>query len=156
NSTTGMAFYTLKHRDGEDKTLDLYINEGKIGQFTYIKEDFVLKSDIPIGMTMNYTLQIANYSPWLDYAACIRVLMSSPQQNPWFIQYSISGIDITTIMTSANGFVFVRENRVRPNTVQSINISFTRTSLVSDNMTLIIELAPHRGSAIVDSLKIII
>ncbi|CAF1592194.1 unnamed protein product, partial [Adineta steineri] len=149
NTTTGMAFYALKHRDGEDNTLDLYINEGKIGQFTYIREDFVLRSDIPIGTTMNYTLQIANYSPWLDYAACIRVLMSSPQQNAWFIQYSISGIDITTIMTSADGFVFVRENRVRPNTVQSINISFTRTSLVSDTMTLIIELAPHRGSAIV-------
>ncbi|CAF1274672.1 unnamed protein product [Adineta steineri] len=156
NSTTGMAFYALKHRDGEDKTLDLYINEGKIGQFTYIKEDFVLKSDIPIGTTINYTLNIANYSPWLDYAACIRVLMSSNQQNGWFIQYSISGIDITTIMTSANGFVFVRENRVHPNTIQGINISFTRTSAVYHNTTLIIELAPHRGSAIVDSLQIII
>ena len=158
NSTTGMAFYALKHRDGEAKTLDLYVKEGKIGQFSYVKQsttaDLVLNSDVPVGTTFNYTFQVADYSPWLDYAACIRVLVLSGRQDGWRIQYSIGGVDITAPMNSVDGFVFVRDNRVRPNSIQSINVSFTRTFAVNDSMTLIIELAPHRGSAVVDSLQI--
>jgi hypothetical protein len=158
NSTTGMAYYALKHRDGEAETLDLYIHEGNIGQFDYVKEsmtaDMILNSNVPVGTILNYTLHVADYSPWLDYAACIRVLISVGQQDGWNIQYSIGEVDITAAMTSADGFVFIRENRVRPKSTQSISISFTRTSTVHQNMTLTIQLAPHRGSAVVDSLQI--
>ncbi|CAF1573222.1 unnamed protein product [Didymodactylos carnosus] len=157
NSTTGMAFYALKHRDGEPETLDLYVDEGKVGQFAYVKQstkaDMVLNSNVPVGTTLNYTLHVADYSPWLDYAACIRVLISAGQQDGWDIRYSIGEVDIIATMTSADGFIFVRENRVQPNTVQSIRVSFTRTSVVHHNMTLTIELAPHRGSTVVDSLQ---
>jgi hypothetical protein len=159
NSTTGMAFYALKHRDGEAETLDLYVDEGKIGQFTYVtqstKADLILNSNVPVGTILNYTLHVADYSPWLDYAASIRVIISDGQQDGWHIRYSIAGVDITATMASADGFIFVRENRVRPNTVQHISVSFTRTSAVHHNTTLTIELAPHRGSAVVDSLRII-
>jgi hypothetical protein len=158
NSTTGMAYYALKHRDGEPETLDLYMGEGKIGQFAYVKQpmtaDMILNSNVPVGTVFNYTLHVADYSPWLDYAACIRVLISAGQQDGWGIQYSINELDITTIITSVDGFVFNRENRVRPNSVQSINVSFTRNFGVHQNMTLTIQLAPHRGSDVIDSLQI--
>jgi hypothetical protein len=158
NSTTGMAFYALKHRDGDAETLDLYVDEEKIGQYTYTKQpttaDLILNSNVPVGTTYNYTLHIADYSPWLDYAACIRVLVSAGRQDGWNIGYSIGGVDITAAMTNMDGFVFVRENRVHPNSEQSIRMSFIRTSAVYDNMTLTIELAPHRGSAVVDSLQL--
>ncbi|CAF2717036.1 unnamed protein product [Rotaria sp. Silwood2] len=158
NSTTGMAFYALKHRDGEAETLDLYIDEGKIGQFAYVtqstKPDMILNSNGAAGTTLNYTLHVADYSSWLDYAACIRVRISTDQQDGWHIRYSIGEVDITETITSVDGFIFVRENRVRPNTVQSINVSFTQTSMVHHSMTLTIELAAHRGSTVVDSLRI--
>jgi hypothetical protein len=158
NSTTGMAYYALKHRDGEPQTLDLYMDEGKIGQFAYVKQstiaDMILKSNVPVETVLNYTLHVADYSPWLDYAACIRVLVSAGQQDGWNIRYSLKEVDITTAMTSTDGFVFNRENRVRPNSVQNIIISFTRTFAVHQNMTLTIQLAPHRGSDVVDSLQI--
>jgi hypothetical protein len=158
NSTTGMAYYALKHRDGEAETLDLYVDEGKIGQFVYVKQstkaDVILNSNVPAGTTVNYTIYVADYSPWLDYAACLRVLISAGHPDGWHIRYLIGGVDITATMTSTNGFIFVRENRVRPKTVQSINVSFTRTVVVHHNMTLTIELAPHRGSTVVDSLRI--
>jgi hypothetical protein len=158
NSTTGMAYYALKHRDGEPQTLDLYMDEGKIGQFAYVKQsttaDMILKSNVPVETVLNYTLHVADYSPWLDYAACIRVLVSGGQQDGWNIRYSLKEVDITTAMTSIDGFVFNRENRVQPNSVQNIIISFTRTFAVHQNMTLTIQLAPHRGSDVVDSLQI--
>jgi hypothetical protein len=158
NSTTGMAYYVLKHRDGEPETLDLYMHEGNIGRFTYVKQsttaDMILNSNVPVGTVFNYTLHVADYSPWLDYAACIRVLISAGQQDGWGIQYSINELDITTVITSVDGFVFNRENRVRPNSVQSINVSFTRNFGVHQNMTLTIQLAPHRGSDVIDSLQI--
>ena len=159
NSTTGMAYYALKHRDGEAETLDLYVNEGKIGRFGYVKQsisaDIILNSNIPVGTALNYTLHVADYSSWLDYAACVRVLLSAEQQDGWHIRYAIGETDITAMMASPEGFVFVRENRVRPNTVQRINVSFTRTSTVYHGMALLIELSPHRGSPVVDSLRII-
>jgi hypothetical protein len=158
NSTTGMAYYALKHRDGEPQTLDLYMDEGNIGQFAYVKQsmtaDMILKSNVPVGTILNYTLHVADYSPWLDYAACLRVLLSDGQQDGWNIRYSLNEVDITAAMTSTDGFVFNRENRVRPNSIQSIIISFTRTFAVHQNMTLTIQLAPHRGSDVVDSLQI--
>ncbi len=160
NSTTGMAYYALKHRDGEPGTLDLYIYEGNIGRFTFAKEsmmaDMIINSDAPVGTIFNYTLHVADYSSWLDYAACIRAFISAGEQDGWGIQYSVNGIDITAAMISANGFVFVRENRLRPNSIQSIVVFFTRILAVHQNMTLKIELAPHRGSAVVDSLQIMV
>jgi hypothetical protein len=153
-----MAFYALKHRDGEPETLDLYVEDGKIGQYVYVKQsttaDVILNSSIPVGTTLNYTLRVADYSLWLDYAACIQVLISAGQQDGWDIRYSIGEVDITATMNSADGFVFVGENRVQPNSVQSISVSFTRTLSVYHPLTLTIQLAPHRGSAVVDSLQI--
>jgi hypothetical protein len=158
NSTTGMAYYALKHRDGEAGTLDLYMHEGNIGQFTYVKQsmmlDMILNSNVSVGTILNNTLHVADYSSWLDYAACIRVLISAGQQDGWNIQYSIGEVGITAAMTSTDGFVFIRENRVRPNSVQSISVSFTRTSAMRQRMTLTIQLVPHRGSSVVDSLRI--
>jgi hypothetical protein len=160
NTTTGMAYYALKHRDGEPETLDLYLHEGKVGQFAYVKQsmtaDMILNSDVPLGTTLKYTLHVADYSPWLDYAACIRTFISSGKQNGWNIQYSMNEVDITTAVTSIDGFVFIREYRVRPNSVQSIVVSFTRISTVNQNAALIIELAPHRGSDVVDSIRIML
>ncbi|UJR11434.1 hypothetical protein I4U23_015614 [Adineta vaga] len=159
NSTTGMAFYALKHRDGIPETLDLYINEGKIGQYSFVKEsrkvDMILNSNVPIGTILNYTFVIADYSSWLDYAACIRVFTVGDPMNGWEINYTIRGIDITSTIHSTDGFLFIRENRIQPQTIQSVNVSFIRTSTVHNNMTLIIELTPHRGSDRVDSLRII-
>ena len=159
NSTTGMAYYALKHRDGEPETLDIYMDKGKIGQFKYVKQstatDLILDANIPVGTSLNYTLYVANYSPWLDYAACIQAYISDGQQHGWNIQYSIDEVDITAAMTSADGFVFKRNNRLQPNSIQSINVSFIRTFAVHQNMVLTIQLAPHRGSDVVDSLQII-
>ena len=159
NSTTGMAYYALKHRDGEPRTLDLYIDEGQIGQFIYVKQstvaDVILKSNVPVGTSVNYTLQVADYSPWLDYAACIRILVSANEQLGWKIQYLLNEVDITETINTINGFIFNREYRLRPNSVQKIVVVFTRTSAMHDNMTLTIELAPHRGSDIVDSMRIL-
>lgn len=158
NTTTGMAYYVLKHRDGEPETLDLYMHEGKIGQYTFRKQpvttDIILNSNVPIGTTFNYTLHVADYSSWLDYAACIRVFVSDGKQDGWNVQYSLNGVDITSAVTNIDGFVFVRENRIQPDSVHNIIVSVTQTFRVSEIMTLIIQLAPHRGSDIVDSLQI--
>ena len=155
NSTTGMAYYALKHRDGEIATLDLYINEGKIGQFTYLSSaNLMLNSNVLVGTTMNYTLSVADYSAWLDYAACIRTFISAGQQDGWDIRYSIGEVDITEAITSAEGFIFIREHRLWSNSVQNISVFLTRTSTVNQSMILTIQLAPHRGSVIVDSLQI--
>jgi hypothetical protein len=135
-----MAYYALKHRDGEPQTLDLYMDDGKIGQFAYVKQsmtaDMILKSNVPVGSILNYTLHVADYSPWLDYAACIQAFISAGQQDGWDIRYSLNEVDITAAMISADGFVFNRENRIQPNSVHSIIVSFTRTFTVHQNMTL--------------------
>ena len=158
NSTTGMAYYALKHRDGEPKTLDLYVKEGGIGWQVYTSQsthlNLILNPHTPAGTMLNYTLNVANYSPWLDYAACIRAVSRVGDQHGWNIQYSIGQIDISAQIISPEGFIFVREYRLLPNTVLSINVSFSRTFTVNPALGLIILLAPHRGSTVVDSLQI--
>lgn len=161
NTTSGMAYYALKHRDGEPETLDLYMHQNNIGQYRYKIQstELDLIVSLPIdALAVNHTVHIADYSEWLDYAACIRAFNSSNIENGWKIQYLIDDIDITTAITSHDGFIFVRDYRIRPKTVQSILISITSTSTMSvnGNTTLTIELAPHRGSAIVDSLQILL
>lgn len=158
NSTSGMAYYALKHRDGEPETLDLYMHEGNIGQHVYVKRstvaDMIINSDVAVGTVQNYTFHVADYSSWLDYAASIRALISPAEFNEWNIRYFNDDVDITAAIISTDGFVFVRQNRLWPDTVRSIVASLTRTSFADQNSTLIIQLAAHRGSDPVDSLRI--
>ena len=158
NSTTGMAYYALKHRDGESETLDLYMHEGKVGQYLYKQRstapDRIINSNTPVGVVQNYTVHVADYSAWLDYAACIRTITSPTKLNEWNIRYFLDELDITTSINSTDGFIFFKENRLWPNSVRSIVVSLTRTSVEDQNSTLIIQLAAHRGSDVVDSLRI--
>ena len=160
NSTSGMAYYTLKHRDGEPETLDLYVHEGNIGRHVYVKQsmitDMIINSDVAVGTVQNYTLHVADYSSWLDYAAWIRAFVSPAELNEWNIRYFCDDLDITATINSTDGFVFVRQNRLWPGTVRSIIVSLTRTSTVDQNSTLFIQLAAHRGSDPIDSLRIVL
>jgi len=156
NTTTGMAYYVLKHRDGEPETLDLYMHENMTGKHVYVPQalrpDLVV--NVPVGVVVNHTVHIADYSDWLDYAASIRANITGGSKSGWNIIYTLNGVDISHAMNSPNGFIFLREHRVRPGTVQSIDISITSTSAITENAILNIQLAPHRGSAVVDSVQI--
>ena len=157
NSTTGMAYYALKHRDGEPDTLDLYVGNDEIGRFVYVQSAtevaVALNRSISVGTTVNYTVYVANESPWLDYAAWIRVRYSTVDEIPWQIKYSIGETDITGSVLSNAGYSLIRQNRLWPKMVQKMNVLFTRRAHQHPEGTMTIELAPHRGSSTVDSIR---
>lgn len=137
------------------------MNPGRIGRFAYVRDskkvDVIVNYNVAVGTTLSYTFQVANYSLWLDYAAWIRIMMPNGQSSRWHIKYHIDEVDITKRLLSDDGYTFVRQHRLRPSTIQSIHVSFTRTRREQQqNVTLVIELALHRGSQAIDSLRMIV
>ncbi|MEY3898065.1 MAG: hypothetical protein RLZZ214_3586, partial [Verrucomicrobiota bacterium] len=116
---TGLAYWLLKHRDGEPGTLDLSAFRSPTTYAAGVTNPTL--SDpaqvIPVSTTASrtFTLRMNNTSPWLDYAGVLRARTQGSLQG-WTISFSKSGQDITAAMLSAEGKLFVGADRWMPGT----------------------------------------
>ena len=162
NSTTGMAYYLIKHIKGDPNTLDLFTadDSGAItGQGIFdpsvesTSQKATFDQSAPAGTVFHYAINTANLSAWCDYTS---VLKATPTGSTaaWTLQFKLADTDITNnVLTS--GFKFYQVNRLNPMTTKTVDLYITRTAASGDsNYTLNLELLPHNGSDTMDSLQI--
>lgn len=161
NSTTGMAYYLIKHIKGDANTLDLYATDdtGKTtGQGGFQKsvtasQKATFKASVPSGTVYHYTLSAANLSSWCDYAAVLKAT-STISAKAWSVKFKLAGKDITRDVLNG-GFKFYKDNRLNPLSTQTVDLYITRTAAKGTGKLVInLELSPHNGSDTVDSLQI--
>jgi len=162
NSTTGMAYYLIKHIKGDPNTLDLYATDdaGAItGQGTFdprvecTSQNVTFDQSALESTVYHYALNIANLSSWCDYTSVIKATTTG-STNAWTLQFKLGDVDITNNVLSS-GFQFYQNNRLNPLTTQTVFLYITRNASSGDtNVTLNLELKPHNGSDTMDSLKI--
>ena len=158
-STTGMAYYLIKHLKGDPGTLDLYATNvaGVVagrGAFSPASQVLTFNPSVAAGTVYHYAVKIANTSSWCDYAAVLKATMSGSTA-AWKVRYKISGTDITR-RVAGGGYLFYQDKRVNPNTTRTVDLYLKRTGSTGDaNLDLNLELLPHQGSAAVDLLKIL-
>ena len=145
---TGLAYYLLKHRDGEPGTLDLFAASNTV---SYAKDVMspVLTNAAQIisfnpAQTNQFTLTLTNCSAWLDYAAVLRARADASQLTNWNITFQIGATDISSLVLSETGYVFLASQRLLPLASQDVTIKFSAKGAPSP-LNLVIEALPHAG-----------
>ena len=139
NSTTAMAYYLIKHIQGDPATLHLSASQGRISPAAQA------------GTVYHDTLTIADTSPWLDYAAVLKGMQAG---SGWTVRYELKGRDITRQVLGA-GFKFYRGDRINPNTTATVDLTLTRTAAHGPSgLRLITRLLPHQGQPAIAALRL--
>lgn len=162
NSTTGMAYYLIKHIKGDPGTLDLYATSdsgvvtGRRVMDTAANGRQAIKLDknAAAGTTLHYTLTLADYSAWLDYAAVLKSSVSG-DSSAWKVQVKQGGTDVTSSV-SGNGLEFYKTTRLNPLKTQTVDIYLTRTGSGNPaDFSVNLQLLPHATSGAMDAVQLI-
>lgn len=143
---TGLAYYLLKHRDGEPGTLDLSATRSGTDHalgitsatLTNPAQSVALPTDAP----STWTLKLTNFSPWLDYAGVLRARTTGAAAD-WSITFSVDGSDFTSSILNPRGRKFIGAERWMPGTTRSVTMTATPLVPSPGNFKLIIEALPH-------------
>ena len=145
-TTTGLAFYLLKHRDGEPGTLDLYATSNGVNYAQSVLSPILTNAVqiIPFDPTKTnlFTLTLTNNSAWLDYAAVLRA--RTQQAANWNITFKIGTTNITSSVLNNGGYVFLGGQRLLPNTAQQVTVTLGPIGLPTP-LDLVVEALPHAG-----------
>jgi autotransporter-associated beta strand protein len=145
-TTTGLAYYLLKHRDGEPGTLDLYATSNSVNYAKSVMSPVLNNAAqiIPFdpNKTNTFTLTLTNNSPWLDYAAVLRA--RTRQSANWNITFKIGTTNITSSVLNSNGYVFLGSQRLFTNTAQQVTVTVGPNGAPTP-LDLVIEALPHVG-----------
>lgn len=144
NTITGVAFYLLKHRDGEPGTLTLSINPRAAAQADARAHGSPSQTD---------TLTLANTSAWLDYAPVVQAAFVGAHQG-WKAAFTVGGSDVSPEMLGG-GCLFYQGRRLSPGTRQTITVTITRPPAWKGPAPgLSVTASPHTGSAPVSTVTL--
>ena len=144
---TGLAYYLLKHRDGEPGTLDLYATSNGVSYAKNVTAPVLANGSqiLPLNpsRTNTYTLTLTNRSQWLDYAGVLRARASGQLTN-WNVSFTLAGTNITTNVLSAEGYVFLGSRRLFGQTNQQVTLTIGPKG-AAQPLDLVVEALPHAG-----------
>lgn len=143
---TGLAYYLLKHRDGEPGTIDLSATRNGITHGAGISSPVLSgpaqSIPLPAGAS-TWQLQIANTSGWLDYAGILRARAAGPGTADWAITFQADGADATADILSERGRKFLRQERWMPGTTRTVTMTATPLVPAPGVFQLVVEALPH-------------
>jgi autotransporter-associated beta strand protein len=143
---TGLAYYLIKHRDGEPGTIDLATTRNGTTHGAGITSPVLSASaqsiPLPAGAS-TWQLQISNTSGWLDYAGVLRARTAGPGAAQWTITFQADGEDATSEILSERGRKFLRHERWMPGTTRTVTMTATPLVPTPDPFQLVIEALPH-------------
>ena len=142
---TGLAYWLLKHRDGEPGTLDLSAIRSGITYGASVMAPTLANPSQVVALSTSsgstFTLRLNNNSPWLDYAGVLRARTQGNFQN-WTISFSKGGQDVTAAVLSESGRLFVGADRWMPGSQQEVTMTVTPNGTPGP-LKLVLEALPH-------------
>lgn len=143
---TGLAYYLIKHRDGEPGTLDLSARRNSTNYAAGVISPVLANASqtvaLPTSGPSTWTIRMANNSPWLDYAGVLRARLAGATAD-WQVSFSADGSNVTQQVVSERGRKFLREERWMPATTREITMTVTPTSGNPGAFKLVLEALPH-------------
>jgi autotransporter-associated beta strand protein len=144
---TGLAYWLLKHRDGEAGTVDLSAIRSGTTYGGGVTAPVLTNSAQVVALSStasrSFTLRVNNNSPWLDYAGVLRARVSGSNQD-WTITFSKGGQDVTAAVFSGNGRLFVGADRWMPGFQSELTMTVTPNGTPGP-LKLVVEALPHGG-----------
>jgi autotransporter-associated beta strand protein len=143
---TGLAYYLIKHRDGEPGTLDLSAHRNGLDHGAAVTSSILANPAqtiaLPTGSPSTWTIRMRNDSPWLDYAGVLRARMHGANPD-WQVAISAGGDDVTAEVVSEPGRKFLGNERWMPGTTREVSMTVTPTVPNPGNIKLVLEALPH-------------
>lgn len=143
---TGVAYYLLKHRDGEPGTLDLHARRNGTDHGLNVASPVLAQPaqtiTLPPGAASTWTLRFANTSPWLDYAGVLRARPTGATAD-WNFTFTSGSQNISAAVLSARGRKCLGPERWMPGTTREITLTATPLVANPGNIKLVVEALPH-------------
>lgn len=145
---TGLAYWLIKHRDGEPGTLDLSALRNASSHGAGITSPILANASqsvvLPSSAPSTWSLRMENTSPWLDYAGVLRARVTGASSD-WSFTFTSGTTDITSSVMSGDGRVFLSGERWLPGTTRTIAMTATPLTGSPGSVGLVIEALPHQG-----------
>lgn len=143
---TGLAYWLIKHRDGEPGTLDLSAfrqgTEHAAQVMSPILNNPSQRITLPTEAPSTWTLRMANTSPWLDYAGVLRTRIAGAASD-WSFAFNSGGNSITSAVISESGRKFLGTERWMPSTTREVTMTATPLVPNPGAVKVVIEALPH-------------
>jgi autotransporter-associated beta strand protein len=143
---TGLAYWLIKHRDGEPGTLDLSAfrqgTEHAAQVMSPILNSPSQRITLPAQAPSTWTLRMANTSPWLDYAGVLRCRIAGAVAD-WSFAFNSGSNSITSAVISENGRKFLGTERWMPSTTREVTMTATPLVPNPGAVKVVIEALPH-------------
>ena len=147
STITGLAYWLLKHHDGEPGTLDLSAIHGETTHGGGVMQPTLATPSqiVPLSSTASrtFTLRLNNTSPWLDYAGVLRARAHGSVAD-WTITFTMGTRDVTAQVLSADGKLFVGADRWMPGSQHELTMTITPNGSPGP-LKLVVEALPHAG-----------
>jgi autotransporter-associated beta strand protein len=145
---TGLAYYLIKHRDGEPGTLDLSARRDNLDHGAGVTGPTLAGSSQTIALpgtaASTWTIRMKDNSPWLDYAGVLRA-RATGASGDWLVAFASGGSNITQQVLSDRGRIFVGAERWLPGTTREITMTVTPRVATPGAFKLVVEALPHDG-----------
>jgi autotransporter-associated beta strand protein len=145
---TGLAYWLIKHRDGEPGSLDLSASRAgttyAAGQTAPVLLAHSQVVPLSSSASRTFTLRMSNTSPWLDYAGVLRARAYGSAQD-WTISFTKSGQNITSSVIHGNGRVFLGADRWMPGSQIEVSLTVAPVGNSPGPLKLVVEALPHEG-----------
>ena len=143
---TGLAYYLIKHRDGEPGTLDLLARRNNIDHGSGVTSP-ILGSPaqtiaLPTAAASTWTIRMRNTSPWLDYAGVLRARVIGATAD-WQVSFFHGSSDLTPQIVSERGRKFLGTERWMPETTREVMMTVTPLVANPGTFKLVLEALPH-------------
>lgn len=146
STITGLAYYLIKHRDGEPGTLDLSAlrsgTDHAAGVTSPVLSSPAQSVALPSNSPSTWTIRMANNSPWLDYAGVLRARTTGAVSD-WSITFSSGNQNVTSAVLSARGRKFLSGERWMPGTTRTLTMTATPLVASPGPFKLVLEALPH-------------
>lgn len=143
---TGLAYWLIKHRDGEPGTLDLSALRLGTDHASLVTSPTLSNASqviaLPTASSSTWTLRMANSSPWLDYAGVLRARVSGAAAD-WSFAFQAGANTISSAVLSDNGRKFIGSERWMPSTTREATLTATPLVANPGAVKLVVEALPH-------------
>ena len=155
NTVTGIAYWLIKHREGNPDFASLWVKQGldrAVGQNivtpTATSKDQILRLE-PGESTLRCTVNITSRDAAIDYAPVLQAKLMGATK-AWKVTFAVDGREVSDAVLK-DGFVFAGKEILWPETTRSMTMTLRHNDFASDNgnISIVLLLRANPSSPII-------
>lgn len=155
NTVTGIAYWLIKHRDGNPDFADLRVKDslGRMVGHNIVPPEATTEHPIlqlqPGESTLRCTVNITSRDAAIDYAPVLQAKLKGATK-AWRVRFAVDGREVSDAVLK-DGFVFAGKEVLWPDTTRSMTMTLRREDLATThgNLNVVLLLRANPSSKII-------